>query len=92
MSLSPAARTGKLLSTRAQLEDAFERLGRPPTESCFLFITSHANRNGIELALEAKARNLTTRELYTYLVGACRSRPQLVILSGCETGAMVVSK
>jgi hypothetical protein len=87
-----AARAGKILSTKAELEDAFGRLGRPPSEACFFFITSHANRYGVELALEARSRSLTTRELDTYLVGACRNRPQVVILSGCETGAMLVSK
>lgn len=87
-----AARVGKILTTKADLENAFGRLGRPPAEACFFFITSHANRNGIELALEARSRNLTTRELDTYLVGACGNRPQVVILSGCETGAMLVSR
>lgn len=87
-----AYRFGKILTTRAQLEDAFTRLGRPPTEACLFFITSHANRRGIELALEAKSRPLTTHDLNSYLDRACGKRPQVIILSGCETGAMLVSR
>ena len=90
-SFPSAAHSGRLLTTRAQLEAAFMRLGQPPTEACFFFITSHANRRGIELASD-RGRMLTTRELDTYLVGACRGRPQVIILSGCETGAMLVSR
>jgi hypothetical protein len=86
-----AGAAGKLISTRAQLESAFVRMGTPPTDACLFFITSHANRNGIELAMESRGRPLTSKQLNDFLDGACRGRPQVIILSGCETGAMLVS-
>jgi len=87
-----AQRFGEPLSTHTEIEAAFARVGVPPTQACFFFITSHASKAGVYLALERSHHYLTTRELNRYLDGACHGRPQVIILSGCETGAMLVSR
>lgn len=94
MSATPehARQYGEPLTTHDAIATAFERVGQPPTEACFFFVTSHANRTGVYLALDRSHHYLTARDLDRYLDRACHGRPQVIILSGCETGALMVSR
>lgn len=87
-----ARQYGEPLTTHDAIAAAFARVGQQSTQACFFFITSHASRAGVYLALERSHHYLATSELNKYLDGACHGRPQVIILSGCETGSMLVSR
>ena len=83
--------TGAALTTHDEIRAAFSIIAGPGPGACLLFITSHANREGIYLVLDSRQHYLTARELDGYVTEACKERPQVLILSGCHSGAMITS-
>jgi len=86
-----AVRLGVALATHDQIRAEFARIAGPQTSACLFFITSHASRRGIHLALDKDQQYLTARDLDRYVTDACGDRPQVLILSGCYSGAMITS-
>ncbi|HEX2886152.1 C13 family peptidase [Vineibacter terrae] len=86
-----ADRSGASLTTHDEIRAAFAQIARPETAACLFFITSHANRRGIYLALDKSQQYLTASELDRYVTESCGNRPQVLILSGCYSGAMITT-
>ncbi|HKU99837.1 MAG TPA: C13 family peptidase [Vineibacter sp.] len=86
-----ATRLGVALTTHDEIRGALARIAGPQTGACLFFITSHASRRGIFLALDKDQQYLTARDLDRYITDACGDRPQVLILSGCYSGAMITS-
>lgn len=84
-----AMRAGAAMATHDEIRAAFARIAGPQTGACLFFITSHANRRGIHLVIDRSQQYLTARDLDRYVTEACGDRPQVLILSGCYSGAMI---
>lgn len=83
--------TGAALTTHDEIRAAFAIIAGQGPGACLFFITSHANRQGIFLALDTSQHYLTASQLDRYVTEACQDRPQVLILSGCHSGAMITS-
>src|SRR5262245_8236178 len=69
--------TGATLTTHDEIRMAFAVIAGMGPGACLFFITSHANRQGIYLALDTRAHYLTASDLDRYVNEACKDRPQV---------------
>ena len=82
---------GVAAATRGNIQRVFADLTPAAGEGCFVFITSHGQREG-GLVLAASQTYLAPVGLDRLLSGPCDDRPTVVIASGCFSGIYAESR
>ena len=80
-----AEASGAAAATRSNIQQVFADLAPAAGEGCFVFMTSHGQREG-GLVLAASRTYLAPSALDRLLSGPCSDRPTVVIASGCFSG------
>ncbi|MGH6937815.1 C13 family peptidase [Hypericibacter sp.] len=80
-----AGAKGAAAAIGSNIQRVFAGLAPAESEGCFVFMTSHGQREG-GLVLAASRTYLAPSGLDRLLAGPCRDRPTVVIASGCFSG------
>lgn len=86
-----AEASGAAAATRSNIQRVFADLAPATGEGCFVFMTSHGQREG-GLVLAASQTYLAPVGLDRLLNGPCSGRPTVVIASGCFSGIYADSR